>query len=71
MEWGDDVRGEQAELLRWLIDEYESGRLTAHAGRWGDSEFAPTSKAHRAATHGPSQLRRVRARRGGSGARLS
>jgi hypothetical protein len=28
MEWDDEARSEQADSLRWLLDEYESGRLT-------------------------------------------
>jgi hypothetical protein len=33
MEWDDNTRGEQAALLRWLADEYESGRLTRDVKR--------------------------------------
>jgi hypothetical protein len=33
MDWSNESRKEQAELLRWLIDEYESGRLTSDMQR--------------------------------------
>jgi hypothetical protein len=41
MDWSEESRKEHAELLRWLIDEYESGRLTSDMQRqFGDGSTA-------------------------------
>ena len=33
MNWTDEARNEQAEAIRWLMDVYESGHLTADMRR--------------------------------------